>query len=506
LGGIQRGSILYSEFYPGDPLTPGIAATADAARSSPADAANLPRIPTMPISAQDASAILSVLDGKHVPPLWQGSLAFTYHVGPGHAEVHMKLVMDYAQRQIYDVIAKLHGTDDNEWVVLGNHHDAWVFGAADPGSGTAAMLEAARSLGELVRGGWKPRRTIVICEWDGEEPGLLGSTEWVEGNRAELQAKAVAYLNTDVGVTGPNFSASATPSLNNLVRDAARAVTDPVTGQSVYDAWREHSAGSHDDVSGTARTTASATTSGEAPLSGLGAGSDFTPFFDYAGIPALDMGFGGDYGVYHSLYDDFYWMKNFGDPTFAYHAALARVLGIMALRLDEADVLPYDFPAYAAEIVRAQNNLATRAARRGGDLSALKSITDASTELTTSAMRATQALHAIESASPDSTQQENINRALLGVERALLSPDGLSGRPWYKHTIYAPGSYAGYSAEMLPGVTEAIDRNDSATLQREAASLAAALLRASAQLDEVTRLAQASPSPDAQPTAAPGGH
>ncbi len=505
MGGIQRGSILYTEFYPGDPLTPGTAATADAVRISPNAAVSLPHIPTMPISAQDASAILSVLDGKHVPPLWQGSLPFTYHVGPGHSEVHMKLVMDYAQRQIYDVIAKLHGADDNEWVLLGNHHDAWVYGAADPGSGTAAMLETARSLGELVRGGWKPRRTIVICEWDGEEPGLLGSTEWVEANRAELQAKAVAYLNTDVGVTGPNFAASATPSLNNLVRDATRAVMDPGTGASVYDAWREHSASARADVSGTARTTAGPANSGDAPLSGLGAGSDFTPFFDYAGIPSLDMGFGGDYGVYHSLYDDFYWMKHFGDPTFAYHAALARILGIMALRLDEADVLPYDFPAYAAEIARAQRELAARASRRSGDPSSLKSVADASAELMASAMRASQALHAIESAAPNSAQQDDLNRALLGVERALLAPDGLSGRPWYKHTIYAPGSYAGYAPEMLPGVTEALDTNDSATLQREADSLAAALHRASTQLDEVTRLGKASP-PAAQPPASPSGH
>ena len=511
VGGIQRGSILYTELYPGDPLTPGTAATvasagspaaaSNVARISPAGAVSLPRIPTMPISAQDASAILSVLDGKHVPPMWQGALPFTYHIGPGHAEVHMKLVMDYAQRQIYNVIAKLHGTEDDQWVLLGNHHDAWVYGAADPGSGTVATLEAARSLGELARNGWKPRRTLVICEWDGEEPGLLGSTEWVEANLAELQAKAVAYLNTDVGATGPNFAASATPSLNNLVRDAARAVMDPASGVSVYDSWREHAASARADVSGTARSTAGATTTGEAPLSALGAGSDFTPFFDYAGIPSLDTGFGGDYGVYHSLYDDFYWMKHFGDPTFAYHASLARVLGIMALRLDEADVLPYDFPAYAAEISRASSDVVARFVRRGGDAAILKPVSDASEVLVASAMRASQALHAVEAAATDSAQQDTINRALLQFERALLSPDGLSGRPWYKHTIYAPGSYAGYAAEMLPGVNEALDHNDLVELQREADSLAAALHRASAQLDEVSRLAKSSAAAVAQPPA-----
>ncbi|MDR3721078.1 MAG: M28 family peptidase, partial [Candidatus Acidoferrales bacterium] len=230
MSGIQRGSIIYTQVYPGDPLTPGVAATPAAKRLAPADAASLPRIPTMPINAQDASVILANLGGQAVPPDWQGGLPITYHFGPGGAEAHMKLVMDYQQRPIYDVIAKLHGTSDDEWVVLGNHHDAWVFGAADPGSGTSAMLETGRALGELARSGWKPRRTIVICAWDGEEPGLIGSTEWVEANRAELQAKAVVYINTDVGVSGPNFGASATPSLKALVRDVAREVEDPRTG------------------------------------------------------------------------------------------------------------------------------------------------------------------------------------------------------------------------------------------------------------------------------------
>ncbi|HJZ52366.1 MAG TPA: M28 family peptidase, partial [Candidatus Acidoferrales bacterium] len=213
MSGIQRGSVQYTQIYPGDPLTPGVGSTANAKRLAPADAKNLPRIPTMPINAQDATAILGNLGGPHVPHSWQGALPFTYHIGPGDAVAHMKLVMDYQQRSIYDVIAKLHGTNDGEWVVLGNHHDAWVYGAVDPGSGTATMLETARALGELVRSGWKPQRTILMCEWDGEEPGLIGSTEWVEANRAELQAKAVAYINTDVAVAGPNFTASATPSL-----------------------------------------------------------------------------------------------------------------------------------------------------------------------------------------------------------------------------------------------------------------------------------------------------
>ncbi|MFZ3217601.1 MAG: M28 family metallopeptidase [Candidatus Acidiferrales bacterium] len=486
--GIQRGSVEYTEIYPGDPLTPGVAAVPGAKRLAPADAPNLPRIPTMPINSQDAAVILAKLGGPHVPRQWQGGLPFTYHVGPGAAVAHMKLVMDYQQRPLYDVIAKLHGANDGEWVVLGNHHDAWVFGAVDPGSGTATMLETARALGELVRAGWKPRRTIVMCEWDGEEPGLLGSTEWVEANGAELQAKAVAYLNTDVGVAGPNFTASATPSLKELLREVTREVQDPHDVRSVYDVWLERAARRQEGPNGVARPNAKLVAPGEAPIDALGAGSDFCPFFDHAGIPSLDAGFNGDYGVYHSAYDDFYWMKNFGDPTFEYHATLAKILGTMALRLDEADTLPFDYPAYAAEISRAANELAARAAKQeiaGADVQA---ITDAAAQLTASASRASLALQHGADASLAPARQHELNRALVQVEQDLLAPEGLAGRPWFKHTIYAPGSYAGYAAEVLPGVNEALDRRDAATFAREAASLTAALRRASARLDEIARL------------------
>jgi len=489
MSGIQRGSIIYTQLYPGDPLTPGVAATPSAKRLAAADAASLPRIPTMPINAQDASVILENLGGEAVPDDWQGGLPFTYHFGPGGAEVHMKLVMDYQQRPIYDVIAKLHGTSDDEWVVLGNHHDAWVFGAADPGSGTAAMLETGRALGELARSGWKPRRTIVICHWDAEEPGIIGSTEWVEANRSELQKKVMAYINTDVGVNGPNFGASATPSLKALMRDATREVEDPRTGRSVYDAWREHAATFTGEVSGTARQAPAADASGEPPISALGSGSDYSAFFDHAGIPSMDMGFTGDYGVYHSVYDDFYWMKHFGDPKFAYHPALARILGTVALRLDEADILPFDFPAYALEIEHITTNRIRRAVR-DEDEQALEPALDAAARLSTSAWRASQALQAASSAPLDPAKASQINHAVAAVEQAFLAPDGLVGRPWFQHVLYAPGSYTGYSSAEEPGVTEALDRNDSKTLLHEADSLAAALMRASAQLDEVARLAQ----------------
>lgn len=491
MSSIQRGSVVYTQLYPGDPLTPGIAATPEAKRISPADAVDLPRIPTMPINAQDASVILQSLGGKLVPHGWQGGLPFSYHIGSGNAKIHMKLVMDYAQRPIYDVIATLHGVSDDQEVVLGNHHDAWVYGAADPGSGTAATLEVARTLGELVRSGWKPRRTIVICHWDGEEPGLLGSTEWVEANRAELQAKAVVYINADVGVAGPDFSASATPSLKQLMRDVTREVKDPETGTSVYEAWRQQSAKARERerLSGVVRQLAQGETPGEAPVEDLGAGSDFCPFFDYAGIPSIDMGFGGDYGVYHSLYDDFYWMKHLGDPTFGYHVALAQILGTLALRLDEADVLPFDYMAYASKIEHTSTDVFVRASNASRtDEDSMEPVLDAAARLSASASRASQALRSISDAPLDPGQAAQINHALANVEQAFLAPEGLTSRPWFKHVIYAPGTYAGYAAEMLPGETEALDRGDSATLHREAQSLANALLRASSRLDEVTHL------------------
>jgi N-acetylated-alpha-linked acidic dipeptidase len=491
MSAIQRGSIMYTQLYPGDPLTPGAASTSEAHRLAPADAANLPRIPTMPINAQDAAVILANLGGKHAPRGWQGGLPLTYHVGPGEAEVHLKLVMDYQQRPLYDVIATLHGTMDDEWVILGNHHDAWIFGASDPGSGTTAMLEMARALGELARSGWKPRRTIVICHWDGEEFGLLGSTEWVEANRAELQSKALIYINTDVGVNGPDFSASAVPSLKEEVRDVTREVQDPNTGLHVYDAWRARTLAARGEVSGTARQAPPPDTSGRIPLGALGAGSDFGPFLDYAGIPSIDMGFTGDYGVYHSLYDDFYWMKHFGDPTFAYHVALAQILGILALRFDEADIPPFDYAAYALEIEQAVTNQSTRArAISQTERDTLEPALDAAGHLSASAARASEALRVLSAAPRDPAKAAQIDHALAAVEQAFLAPQGLSGRPWFKHTIYAPGSYTGYAPEVIAGVNESLDRQDSASLRREAEVLTGALLRASARLDDVTHLAQ----------------
>lgn len=495
LGGIQRGSILYTQIYPGDPLTPSLNSMAGTKRIPAGDAASLPRIPTLPISAEEAAVILKDLDGRHVPRNWQGALPFTYHLGGGHVRVHMKIAMDYRMRPLYDVIATLHGSLDDQWVIVGNHHDAWVYGAADPNSGTASLLETARSLGELVGSGWHPRRTIVICNWDGEEPGLLGSTEWVEQHRADLQSKAVAYVNTDVGVSGPNFTASATPSLSDLIRAVTREVPDPNTGSSVYDAWVEHSASGRTELSGIARQSPGARTSGEAPVGTLGSGSDYSPFFDFAGIPAIDIAFAGDYGVYHSLYDDFYWMQHFGDPSFAYHVALARVLGILTLRLDEAGVLPYDYSIYASDISRAADELASRVSQDANESAALQPVLDAAEQLSEASSREAMAVGAFDAGPANPVLANRLSLALADVEQCFLNSSGLQGRPWYKHTLFAPGTYSGYAAETLPGVTEAINRNDIVALRTESRAAAEAMLRAAASLDRIARMAQPGSAP-----------
>ena len=482
LQGIQRGSILYTQIQPGDPLASG---SPRDKRLAPSESSSLPHIPSIPISAHDAQVILAHLGHDRVPLGWQGGLEIAYHVGPGNAKFHLKVSMDYAQRPVYDVIAKLHGTNDDQWVLIGNHHDAWAYGGADPGSGTSAVLEMARGLGELVHSGWTPRRTIVICEWGAEEPGLIGSTDWVEANRTEVQAKAVAYINTDVGVTGPNFSGSAVPSLNQFLRDVTKEMPDPQTGKSVYEAWADRDGAESDSLPDSLNGVAQARRPAVPPL---GAGSDFSPFLDYAGIPSIDVSFTGDYGVYHSRYDDFYWMAHFGDPDFSYEVALARILGVIALRFDEADVLPFDYSTYASEIARANDTITSRAASLPGASAILKPLADAVAEFSEAATRADDSLASLSS---DATNRPAINRDLVDVEQAFLAPQGLSRRPWYKHTVFAPGSNTGYAAEILPGVTEALQHRDLAELQRESDALSAALRRAAACLNDANALARA---------------
>ncbi len=482
MSGIQRGSILYIFKYPGDPLTPGAPAEDSKASLKPQDAASLPRIPTLPISPRDAAELLSRLDGPRVPKGWQGGLPFTYHTGPGRATAHLTIKMDYGERALYDVIGKLRGETDDEWVVAGNHHDAWVFGAVDPSSGTTSLLEAARALGSLAKQGWKPRRTIVFGFWDGEEYGLLGSTEWVEGHVAELQRKAVAYVNLDAVVSGPNFGGGATPSLAEIVRDVAREVKDPNTGKSVFEAWKEQQKKATPRTAITPESTPVAQSEAGPSLGPLGSGSDYTPFFQHAGIPSIDMAFSGEYGVYHSIYDDFFWMKHFGDPKFLYHAAMGRIAGLVTLRLAEADVLPFDYGVYAGAIESAVKELedSAKAKQAAFDFSAVRA---ALAGMKSAAEKAKAAQEAGANRG-DRARLARLNRGLVETERALLAPDGLAGRPWFRHTIYAPGTYTGYAAVVLPGVREAMDKKDWETARKEMRSVEAALGRAKAKLEE----------------------
>ncbi len=323
---------------PGDPSTPGgFPSTASAKRITRDQMTNVPKIPSLPISYREAEKLLRNLGGPRVPNEWQGGLPFSYHVGPGGAAVEMDVQMDEGLKPIYNVIAKIPGSGD-QVVLVGNHRDAWTPGAVDPNSGTAAFLEAARGLGAAVKAGWKPRRTILLCSWDAEEYGLVGSTEWAEDNAAMLQAKAVAYFNMDSAASGPNFSSGGTPSLREAVREAAASVPEPRKGGTVGAAWEQRS--KNDWAASTAVTLDAKDRAFELQLSRLGSGSDYTAFIDHLGVPSTDGGFGGDYGVYHSVYDNFYWMSHFGDPEFIYHQAAARYLGLLAFRTATADIAP----------------------------------------------------------------------------------------------------------------------------------------------------------------------
>ena len=361
----QRGSVQFLFIYPGDPLTPGLPAIPGTPRLKKEQALNLPHIPVQPISYGDAQRLLKPFRGPARPKGFQGGLAFTYHVGgTNDVRVHLKTDIEFATKTIWDVITRVDGAvEKDRWVVLGNHRDAWVFGAVDPNSGTTAMLELGRGLGQLMKSGWKPSRSIILCSWDAEEQGLIGSTEWAEENAAELKQKAVAYLNMDVAVSGPNFGASSVPSMWKLIRSAAQDVRDPRTGQTIYETWRSRMRA---DLSESELYDANGN---EKPLpapriGALGSGSDYTPFLQHLGVPSLDMGFNGDYGVYHSAYDSFYWMSHFGDPTFQYHVAAAQIWGTITLRLADAAGLPLDYTDYASQLREFVNETKRLAVRR----------------------------------------------------------------------------------------------------------------------------------------------
>ncbi len=483
--GVQRGSVQYMFKYPGDPTTPGFASVPglpDSQRVTPEKAADMPKIPTTPISYADARPILENLGGPESPREWQGALPFTYHVGPGPVRVKVHLKQHYAYWPIWDVIGRIPGARyPNEWVVLGNHRDAWVYGAVDPNSGTAAMLETVHGLGELLKQGWKPDRTIVFGSWDAEEEGLIGSTEWGEQNERAL-AGAVAYFNLDVAVSGPNFNASAVPSLKGFVRDVTKQVPSP-KGGTVYSVWKEDKQRQADRRPGpdlNANRGPNARVENDVPVGDLGSGSDYSVFIQHLGVPSADMTSSGPYGVYHSVFDNFAWFKKFGDPTFAYEQEMARLLGVEALHMSSADVLPYDYELYGKEISAYIDQAKNKAGQAlGADAPDFSKASEAAKRFSAAGAK----LLAVQKDPPQGEAAVRLNQVLIGAERALLLEKGLPNRPWFRHSIYAPGQYTGYAVVVIPGVNEAIDAKKGALTTEQLQVLTDALNRAAAVLE-----------------------
>jgi N-acetylated-alpha-linked acidic dipeptidase len=441
---IQRGAITYDFIVPGDPLTPGWASVEGVNRITTEEARSVPKIPAVPMSWRDAKPILESLGGPVAPLDWQGALPMTYHVGPGPATLHVEIDMDDEIRSIWVVEGRIRGSEKpDELVILGNHRDAWVYGAVDPSSGTATQLEAARVLGALAKSGERPRRTVVFTDWDAEEWHLTGSTEWGEQFAAELGKGAVAYLNVDSSTSGPDFSIGAVASLNPTILGVARDVIDPNSRRSLFDVWQQKQASSGDEGRGSMVENE------------LGSGSDYTVFLNFLGVPVASMGFDGPYGVYHSQYDDLYWMEHFGDPGYRYMTAMVEVWGRLALRLANAEVIPYDFRPYAAtvrgfveslrEIPGVEDEL---------DLRSILTVLDEWGEAAESLHRKKQKVLTAEGEMEPGAFAD-LNSALLRVERELLLEEGIPGRPWFKHALYAP-RYT-YAAMSLPGVREAAE-------------------------------------------------
>ncbi len=490
--GVQRGSVMDMPLYPGDPLTPGVGATKEAKRLPIGEAPTITKIPVLPISYGDAQPLLAALRGPVAPTEWRGGLGITYHVGPGPAKVHLRVKSDWSLKTLYDVIARIPGAvAPDEWVIRGNHHDAWVNGAEDPISGLVPLLEEARAYGQLLKQGWKPRRTIVYAAWDGEEPALLGSTEWVEAHADELAAKAVAYLNSDTNNRG-YLDVGGSHSLEAFINDVAREIEDPETKLS---AWKRAQLRAIADAS-SADLRQDVRQRADLRIDALGSGSDFTPFLQHVGVATLNLGFGreGGGGIYHSIYDDFKWFTSFDDTSFAYGRALAQTVGTAVMRLAGAEVLPYEFTGFAETVgryVKEVKKLATDTrdsiAERNRQIDEgvftatadpretsvppskeevprylnFTSLDNAQDAVTRAADRYAKALtkaQAGDGSALAKPEARALNATLLQTERALTSPAGLPRRAWYRHLIYAPGFYTGYGVKTLPGVREAIEQ------------------------------------------------
>ncbi|MFA5965113.1 MAG: transferrin receptor-like dimerization domain-containing protein [Sphingomonas sp.] len=493
--GVQRGSVADMTLYPGDPLTPGVGATAGAKRIAREQAATILKIPVLPMSYGDATKLLSRLGGPVSPAAWHGSLPFTYHLGgDGAVKVHLAVKSEWSLKPIYDVIAMLKGSEHpDEWVLRGNHHDGWVFGASDPLSGNVAMMSEAKALGALWATGWRPKRTIVYAGWDAEEPMLLGSTEWAEQHAAELQAKAVIYINTDGNGRGFLY-AEGSHDFQHLVNGVAADVIDPETGATVAQRLRAKVRVDAFDKTGhpDEAALAAAEKGGDMPIGPLGSGSDYSAYLQHLGLPALNIGFGGEDesgGVYHSVYDSFHHMTTFDDPGLRYGAALSKTVGRLVLRVADADTPPMRFgdfadtvATYLAEVKKLAETRRTedRSRRKLADDDAFRLASDPLKPVTAPAMEANTphielaaledavdhlktAAAAFDSAYADKggtlapATRAKLNAQLRDIDQLLLDPRGLPGRPWYKNLIYAPGRFTGYGAKTLPGVREAIE-------------------------------------------------
>ena len=481
--GVQRGSVMDMPIHPGDPLTPGWGATKGAKRIKREDAEVIMKIPVLPISYGDAQPLLKALRGPVAPEQWRGALPITYHVGPGPSRVHLKATFDWGMHTLYDVIARIEGSDaPDQWIVYGNHHDAWVNGADDPVSGMATVLEVARSLGELTRQGWKPRRTIIICAWDGEEPALLGSTEWAETHADELKEKTVLYLNSDSNSKG-FLTVGGSHSLERFANEVARDVPDPTRNKTVLNALRARRI----ERARTDEDRKEASERADLRIEALGSGSDFTPFLQHLGIASLNTGFGGDGGggVYHSIYDSFAWYTKFGDPTFEYGRALAQVNGTVVMRMADAEVLPFEFTDLSETVSKYIEELKKLAKSSGReiDFTALKG---AQRALDDSAKRYEEALAGAPLGAIHHLR--TLNERLYKSERKFTNQRGLPRRPWFVHQLYAPGFYTGYGVKTIPGVREAIEEKHWNEIEPQMKDAVSALAAFKEEIDAAARI------------------
>ena len=518
--GAQRGSVQDMPTYPGDPLTPGRGAVADAQRLDVRSAPTLTRIPVLPISYADALPLLRAMDGPVAPAAWRGALPLTYHLGPGPARVHLKLEFNWDLKPAYDVIAVLRGSEyPDQWIMRGNHHDAWVNGASDPISGMAATMEEARAIGELIKTGWRPRRTIVYAGWDAEEPGLLGSTEWAEHHAQTLRDKLVVYINSDSNGRG-FLRMAGSHSLERFINEVARDVTDPQTGVSV---WQRAQARQIENSSpAESRRIRSRS---DLRISALGSGSDYTPFLQHLGIASLNLGFGGENGggSYHSIFDSFDHYSRFGDPGFEYGVKLAETAGRAVLRLADADVLPFDYQSladtintYVQEVSALADRLRSETAEHNRRVAAATARLAADPRKTFVApqakdrvphvnfaplrnaldrleMSASQYRGALKKATSEgfslgASELERLNTVLMHSEAGLTRAEGLPGRPWYIHYVYAPGFYTGYGVKTLPAVRETIEQREWNEMDSRIRATAAVFEELASEIDQASRI------------------